>query len=43
MDFTRPDAAPERKLNEILWHAARGWQTPYPAGKHRSTTKNDTD
>jgi hypothetical protein len=43
MDFSRPDAAPERKLNEILWHAARGWQTPYPAGKHRSTDKKDAD
>jgi phospholipase C len=35
MDFSRPDAAPEGKLNQILWHAARGWRTPYPSVKHR--------
>ena len=25
-----PDAAPSDKLNRILWHATRGWNTPYP-------------
>ena len=26
-----PDAAPSDVLNRILWHDARGWNTPYPA------------
>ena len=30
MNFALPDAAPTEKLNRILWHQARGWQTPYP-------------
>jgi YVTN family beta-propeller protein len=31
MVFDRPDEAPSEKLNRILWHDARGWDTPYPA------------
>ena len=30
MNFTLPDAAPTDTLNQILWHDARGWRTPYP-------------
>jgi hypothetical protein len=30
MNFTVPDAAPSDELNRILWHAARGWDIPYP-------------
>ena len=30
-----PDAAPSDVLNRILWHDARGWNTPYP-GVHQS-------
>jgi len=30
MDFNVPDDVPSQKLNRILWHEARGWQTPYP-------------
>jgi YVTN family beta-propeller protein len=30
MDFRTPDAAPSEALNRILWHTAKGWQTPYP-------------
>jgi len=30
MRFDAPDAAPSERLNRILWHDARGWQTPYP-------------
>jgi hypothetical protein len=30
MRFDVPDAAPTERLNRILWHAARGWATPYP-------------
>jgi YVTN family beta-propeller protein len=33
MVFDRPDEAPTDKLNRILWHDARGWNTPYPAVK----------
>src|SRR5919108_662285 len=31
MNFSDPDAAPSELLNRILWHDARGWNTPYPA------------
>src|SRR5260221_4826886 len=31
MRFDQPDAAPSDKLNRLLWHNAKGWQTPYPA------------
>lgn len=31
IDFDRVDAADEDTLNRILWHAAMGTQTPYPA------------
>jgi YVTN family beta-propeller protein len=30
MRFDIPDAAPAEKLNELLWHSARGWDVPYP-------------
>jgi phospholipase C len=30
MNFRVPDAAPADELNHILWHAARGWDVPYP-------------
>jgi hypothetical protein len=30
MRFDIPDAAPTDRLNRILWHEARGWQTPFP-------------
>jgi YVTN family beta-propeller protein len=33
MRFDVPDAAPSERLNRILWHDARGWNTPYPAVK----------
>jgi YVTN family beta-propeller protein len=34
MRFDIPDAAPAEKLNRILWHTVRGWQTPYPGAMH---------
>jgi hypothetical protein len=43
MDFSHPDAAPERKLNEILWHAARGWHTPYPGVNRLPGEAKDRD
>jgi DNA-binding beta-propeller fold protein YncE len=30
MDFSRPDRAPDRDLNEILWRAIKGEATPMP-------------
>lgn len=30
MRWDVPDAVPSDRLNRILWHAVRGWQTPYP-------------
>jgi hypothetical protein len=34
MRFDIPDAAPTEKLNRILWHTVRGWETPYPGAAH---------
>jgi hypothetical protein len=33
MNFKDYDAAPTDELNRILWHDARGWDTPYPGVK----------
>jgi len=33
MILDKPDEAPTDKLNRILWHDARGWDTPYPGAK----------
>jgi hypothetical protein len=33
MRFEVPDAAPAQRLNKILWHDIRGWNTPYPGVK----------
>ncbi len=30
MRWDVPDAVPSDKLNRILWHSAKGWQTPFP-------------
>jgi hypothetical protein len=30
MNFREYDAAPSDALNRILWHTAKGWDTPYP-------------
>ena len=34
MDFDDPDDAPSDLLNRILWHDAKGWNTPYPEVRH---------
>lgn len=36
MNFRAYDLAPEDELNRILWHAAKGIETPYPAPIHRA-------
>jgi YVTN family beta-propeller protein len=33
LDFSEADRADEDTLNRILWHAARGYDTPYPQSK----------
>ncbi|MCX5754963.1 MAG: bifunctional YncE family protein/alkaline phosphatase family protein [Gemmatimonadetes bacterium] len=48
MNFREPDAAPSDKLNKILWHDARGYDTPYPGVKQSlffplSVTIDDDD
>ena len=43
MDFTHPDAAPEDRLNRILWHVAKGWSVPYPVIPHRWGCRPDGD
>jgi hypothetical protein len=30
LDFDKEDEADEETLNRILWHAMRGYDTPYP-------------
>lgn len=34
MRWEVPDAAPTERLNRILWHQVRGWNTPYPGTRH---------
>jgi YVTN family beta-propeller protein len=36
MDFSEYDLAPEDQLNRILWHVAKGMDTPYPTPIHRA-------
>lgn len=43
MDFSRPDAAPEEKLNRVLWHTARGWNATYPHVAHGPACVLDDD
>jgi hypothetical protein len=33
LDFSEADRADEETLNRILWHAARGYDTPYPQAR----------
>jgi hypothetical protein len=33
MHFEVPDAAPQSRLDRILWHNARGWSVPYPQNR----------
>lgn len=30
MNWDEPDDIPQETLNQILWWAAKGWNTPYP-------------
>jgi hypothetical protein len=30
LEFDKEDEADEETLNRVLWHSARGWDTPYP-------------
>ena len=34
LDFSREDAVPDAELNDILWHAVMGANTPEPAIRH---------
>ena len=34
MNFLQEDRAPERLLNEILWHSIKGAQVPMPPARH---------
>jgi YVTN family beta-propeller protein len=43
MDFSGPDRAPEETLNRILWHMARGFNTPYPRVPHAPWCRPDPD
>ncbi len=43
MDFSKPDVAPEQKLNRVLWGSARGWNTRYPKPPHRRDCEMDDD
>jgi len=37
MDFSEPDAAPEQTLNLAIWHSVKGFDTPYPRNKFRTS------
>ena len=43
MNFKVPDAAPEKKLNRILWQQAKGWNAKYPKPPHAKTCPKDAD
>ena len=43
MNFRVPDAAPEMKLNKILWQQAKGWDAKYPKPPHKKTCPKDAD
>ena len=41
MDFSVPDKADDGVLNQILWHATKGYDTPYPrSNEHESVDKD---
>jgi YVTN family beta-propeller protein len=45
MRWDVPDAVPSDRLNRILWHSIRGWDTPYPGARQAvfSPLSLDTD
>lgn len=45
MRFDIPDAAPTDRVNRILWHMQRGWDTPYPGVNNAvfAPLSNDVD
>ncbi len=47
MNFDVPDSVDPNKLNEVLWHAAKGAKTPMPVYNHNSSVvshdKDDDD
>ncbi len=43
LPFDKPDACPEGVLNEILWRAAHGSLTPYPAWAQGEDEEDDGD
>jgi len=34
MRFEVPDSAPTERLNRIIWHQVRGWNTAYPGARN---------
>jgi hypothetical protein len=43
LPFEKPDQCPEDELNRILWHAAKGGRTPYPAWAVSPSARDDDD
>lgn len=41
MDFSVADAADDGALNLILWHATKGYETPYPRRNQRESLEKD--
>jgi hypothetical protein len=37
MDFSVADSADDGVLNLILWHATKGYETPYPRSNQRES------
>jgi hypothetical protein len=38
-----PDAAPSDRLNRILWHDVRGWDTAYPCVRQAAFAPRSLD
>jgi YVTN family beta-propeller protein len=43
MRFDVPDAVPSERLNRILWHEAKGWNTAYPGVRRAAFAPYDVD
>ncbi|EFH83830.1 bifunctional YncE family protein/alkaline phosphatase family protein [Ktedonobacter racemifer] len=43
MDFSQEDRMPMDQLNQILWHAIKGANVPYPTPNGASQSGNDSD
>jgi DNA-binding beta-propeller fold protein YncE len=43
LDFTHPDSAPDRKLNELIWKSVKGANSEPPASPHTVSSSDGDD